>query len=226
MERLTRELFERMTDLRKFHNCSPLLEVFVGMRLMVTTNQTFRVTASQYLSTVGQGVGNGTVALLKSVVLKKDARKKWTTLNGLRMQTIYADEIKYLTLESIAVRELNVQGLDAKEFPLTPIQFAISYKFPSDPSAQYKLSCEQFPLVATCASTCHKIQGTSLDSVCLGSDMPDDFYWIYVALSRVRTLEGLFLMKRLKEDVLLYQLPTALLRFHHRLAQLDAAAQL
>ena len=52
--------------------------------------------------------------------------------------------------------------------------------------------CKQFPLILTYAVTIHKYQGLSLD--CAIVDLSDQVFserMAYVALSRVRTIEGL-----------------------------------
>jgi ATP-dependent exoDNAse (exonuclease V) alpha subunit len=56
-----------------------------------------------------------------------------------------------------------------------------------------KVICNQIPLMLAYAITCHRSQGISLDSAIL--DLADCFcnHMVYVALSRVRTLDGVFL---------------------------------
>ena len=59
-----------------------------------------------------------------------------------------------------------------------------------------KIKILQFPILNAIAITGHKLQGLSKDNL-VGVDF--DYktpQWIYVALSRVRTLTGLFLMKK------------------------------
>ena len=56
-----------------------------------------------------------------------------------------------------------------------------------------KVFCKQIPLMLAYAITCHRSQGLSLDSAVL--DLDDCFcnHMVYVALSRVKSLEGLYL---------------------------------
>jgi ATP-dependent DNA helicase PIF1 len=56
-----------------------------------------------------------------------------------------------------------------------------------------KVFCKQIPLMLAYAITCHRSQGLSLDSAVL--DLDDCFcnHMVYVALSRVKSLDGLYL---------------------------------
>ena len=55
----------------------------------------------------------------------------------------------------------------------------------------------QVPVNSSDAITGNKLQGLTKDSVIVYS-LNRNTNWIYVVLSRVRTLKGLFIMKRLK----------------------------
>lgn len=57
-----------------------------------------------------------------------------------------------------------------------------------------KIKFTQFPVNISNARTVHKLQGRSIENLMIASfDYTDN--WIYVALSRVKTLSGLYLMK-------------------------------
>ena len=73
------------------------------------------------------------------------------------------------------------------------------------------------------ATTGHKLQGMSKDwlVVVLWSFTQN---WIYVVLSRVRTLKGLFLLKPLPDDCLdKFQVPRELQAFESRMLSLQQA---
>ena len=73
----------------------------------------------------------------------------------------------------------------------------------------FSVTVDQFPCTLPNIITGHKVQGQSLNSIILGTLSPIHQYgttgWIYVILSRVRTLSGLFLMVKLCTDVAKYK---------------------
>ena len=58
----------------------------------------------------------------------------------------------------------------------------------------------QFVVNSNIATTGHKLQGTTKDSLTVNSWNYTFTNWIYVVLSRVRTLVGLFLCEKLDEN--------------------------
>ena len=50
------------------------------------------------------------------------------------------------------------------------------------------------------ATTGHKLQGKSVDELVIGEFGPSVRNWLYVVLSRVRTIEGLFLLQKIPDD--------------------------
>ena len=71
------------------------------------------------------------------------------------------------------------------------------------------------------ATTGHKLQGMSKDKLIIvsWSFIPN---WIYVVLSRVRTLKGLFLLRPLPTDCLdRFQVPRELQAFERRMQALE-----
>jgi hypothetical protein len=67
----------------------------------------------------------------------------------------------------------------------------------------------QFPIISNGVTTGHKLQGCSLDWLAVF----ELFYgqnWIYVILSRVRTMQGLYLSEALSTDVTKYAMSAAM----------------
>ena len=66
-----------------------------------------------------------------------------------------------------------------------------------------------FPLKSNSCTTGHKLQGCTVDSILVN----DWFYganWPYVVLSRVKTLDGLYLRQKLSTDLSKYTKPQAM----------------
>jgi hypothetical protein len=63
-----------------------------------------------------------------------------------------------------------------------------------------KICLHQFPIVVNHATTGHKLQGKSLDQLVV-AEWSMTKNWAYVVLSRVRSLEGLFLMEPIPGDI-------------------------
>ena len=73
----------------------------------------------------------------------------------------------------------------------------ISLKMQSNYQRIGGIKITQFGVNCNIAATGHKLQGTSKDSLIIGSWNYTFENWIYVVLSRVRTLKGLFLCEEL-----------------------------
>ena len=69
---------------------------------------------------------------------------------------------------------------------------------------QLKFTCQitQFPVDTSEATTGHKLQGSSKDVIIISSWPKGALFknWEYTVLSRVRTLDGLYLFEPLSED--------------------------
>ena len=69
----------------------------------------------------------------------------------------------------------------------------------------------QFPIISNTCTTGHKLQGCTVDSI-LANDWFYGANWAYVVLSRVRTMAGLYLRKRLTRNLKKYAKPEAMKR--------------
>ena len=89
----------------------------------------------------------------------------------------------------------------------------------------FSVTIIQFPCTLAYFITGHKVQGQSLNSVILGTLSPIHQYgttgWIYVILSRVRTLSGLFLLTKLCTDVTKYKPRLNVMREMSRLREIE-----
>ena len=106
----------------------------------------------------------------------------------------------------------------ARRFKLTPKKYTATVYCTiddnvSDTTEFRQTIIHQIPVVDNDGTTGHKLQGTSKDML-IGVDWSFQNNWIYVVLSRVRTLKGLFLLKRLPMSALSKLGPTEDLMAH------------
>jgi hypothetical protein len=93
---------------------------------------------------------------------------------------------------------------ETRTFVLPTKSFDVTVKFPIGHGRQFlklaRSKITQFPINNDLATTGHKLQGMTkqyLISSQLNYSTPN---WIYVVLSRVTSLDGLFLLQPIKED--------------------------
>ena len=173
----------------------PLLKLYYHRPIMVNDN-----------ISVETGLSNGTMAKFVGVELKQgisfddleritiDGYYVWcastTQINGIQLQLLDGlrsdDEIKICTIKPI----------DIKAQAHVPIP--LEGKVTKDTPRRWKrCSFRGFPLNIANARTIHKLQGRSLKNEIVNS-WNNNENWIYVALSRVRTLKGLYLRRPLE----------------------------
>jgi len=79
----------------------------------------------------------------------------------------------------------------------------------------------QFPVNSNIANTWHKLQGQTKKHLIVTSWNYAVPNWVYIVLSRVKTLRGLFLLNKLNDDLTKYQISDDLKREDVRLDELD-----
>ena len=67
----------------------------------------------------------------------------------------------------------------------------------------------QFPIISNSCTTGHKLQGCTVESI-LANDWYYGANWPYVVLSRVKTMAGLYIRKRLSKKLEKYEKPEAM----------------
>jgi hypothetical protein len=78
-----------------------------------------------------------------------------------------------------------------------------------------KMKARQFPLISNTATTGHKLQGATMNKLFVHEwhyNKTGQYAsnWPYVVLSRVRSLDGLYIRDKLEEDPTLYAMPPKL----------------
>ena len=83
------------------------------------------------------------------------------------------------------------------------------------------LSMLQFPVNSNIATTGHKLQGQTKQNLVIGSWNYRCRNWIYVVLSRVTTMKGLYFTEELDDDLSRYEINENLLKEEERLNNLS-----
>jgi PIF1-like helicase len=164
---------------------SPLLKVFYDRPMMLTDNVD-----------VERGIANGSMCNVKEVVLSDG-------VTFVNLERILIDGYYVWCADVSQVRELKLQLQegDKRVITIKPENFSANVEFPVpiygtvDKGTDRwfrNISMTQFHLNEANARTVHKLQGKSLSYVVINS-FKDFGHWAYVALSRVKVLDGLFL---------------------------------
>lgn len=144
---------------------------------------------------VEEGRANGTLFFFVAVVLKPEAVVKTQQLDGYHVRCVNANDVQHIVCE-YADKPGQTFIIKAKAMSVKikwTAQFEEGFSFPTTLSATLK----QFPLLTNNATTGHKLQGASKTSLFI-IGVSHNMNWMYVALSRVRTLSGLFLSTPIK----------------------------
>lgn len=181
----------------------PLLKLYCGRPVMINDN-----------IDVKNWKANGTMCFFQSVVLKSGV-----TFNDL--ERIVIDGYYVWCADTSQVEKLKLQVQDHPSKPVVyvePVTPSLRAHFPLPIYGEVrkytprfwramKMTC--FPLNCANARTIHKLQGRTIENLVISSwDYKKN--WVYVALSRVKQLKGLFL--RLPLDQGLCSVPCAKLR--------------
>ena len=191
-----------------FNNCgdadiatsSRFVNKQIDLVLKLYTNIPLMLTSNEYIE---QGCGNGTQARFKNIVLKENATLKSKVWDGFHTNTVSVDNIRYMVCEHWeGTADINNNSIPPKPFRLYPEVIKVDIKiklYKSKKNMVFKNQyIKQFGVLVNNATTGHKLQGMSKDNITI----VDWFYsvknWVYVVLSRVKTLSGLHLFKELK----------------------------
>ena len=152
---------------------------------------------------VANCIANGAEGIFKGVVFKAGVDfvdLDIITIDGYRIYCAGAHQLESLTIEMKDGLNPGIIQLNAKDFSVKaelPISFGQNVASHTQ-RARVVMKLHQFPLNIANCRTAHKLQGRTLGNLvitswCMGKG------WPYVALSRVRTLKGVFLRLPLKE---------------------------
>ena len=112
------------------------------------------------------------------------------------VNTIQASEIQYM----ICKREKVSTG-QQQYFKIKPEQCQVTAKLKDIVDIPIiDISVQQFPMNSNIATTCHKLQGKTLDNLVINSWNYRVENWVYVVLSRVSTLNGIVINEKLDKN--------------------------
>ena len=101
---------------------------------------------------------------------------------------------KQIVNGSQGIVENIVDGIPLIRFDNGVLQLMEPYTWENEASDDLMITIKQIPLILSWAITIHKSQGITLDSAIIDAgDNIFEYGQIYVALSRVRSLDGLYL---------------------------------
>jgi hypothetical protein len=174
------------------------LKLFVGMRCMVTAN-----------IDTANGLSNGSVGFIYFIP-----------------DTPVNERPAYLLLKLRDREDLLYKGLPPGVAPLFIRSGTFKIRLKNRQKSSVTIRRLQFPLVPAYAVTDYKSQGETLQAGLLDIRKPPtgnwaSFFALYVLLSRVATLEGLFLIYDFDESVFKARAPRELVSYMDQLRILD-----
>lgn len=183
----------------------PVLRTYPGCHHMCITNED-----------LDKGRGNGTLCKCLKVKLRRNGlERRWKNWDGKKLWTVSVDDVEWIEFEHYPAPS----GTRARTFRLKPREFSATIKFPLTEDLSTTVGnakVKQVPVNCNIATTGHKLQGMSKDVLIVNDWNYRCTNWVYVVLSRVRTLAGLYLMKPLDLERS-FNVPQSLIRFEQRL---------
>jgi hypothetical protein len=185
-------LFEQCSEADVKRNtsqmCAPQLCLFSGCNLMLTENED-----------VLKGKANGTTCLFRKLILKPGARAEKIQMYGYWVNSISIEDVEFMVLRWEDCDHF------AGNFQLKPKVGTFRVKYPIcefglNTRIQTSIELQYLSVIVNHATTGHKLQGKTVVSLVI-AQWSKVKNWAYVVLSRVKTLDGLFLMKPIPEDI-------------------------
>jgi hypothetical protein len=125
--------------------------------------------------------------------------------NGKRVPTVYANDVQCLLFQHKNSAWNNVSpftSIPKGWFPVVPSTKSVECNFNEFYRTQIQM--HELPCVLSLVLTGHKTQGLTTNSIILACLAPKDKSgvsgWLYVILSRVKTIEGLFLREKIEKN--------------------------
>ena len=115
-------------------------------------------------------------------------------------------------IESLRVEHLNAR-IRPSVFDIKCKNWTFKASIPDRFGEQVSIpaSGTQFPLISNSATTSHKLQGATVENIFV-NDWRYQSNWVYVVLSRVKTMNGLYIQTPLNTNPDKYRLPDKMKR--------------
>jgi hypothetical protein len=169
----------------------PVLKLYKGCPMMHTEN-----------TVVGSGQANGTRVLVDQIILKYGEKPFTVELEcGTIVWGVFSSSVKYVSVTHV------VPDMEPPSFSVTTQNFSFSCALETcGGELTVAMKGEQFPIISNSCTTGHKLQGSTMDEL-LVDEWQYKQNWVYVVLSRVKTMKGLYIRTKLKEDLEKYEMP-------------------
>jgi 6-pyruvoyl-tetrahydropterin synthase len=167
----------------------PFLCLYSGCGVMISDN-----------IDVANGIANGTTAKFRKAILKEGATPSPIQVHQRWVNAIDIDDVDHLVLEWV-----DCDPFYTGTFKLYPKRGPYSTKYPIremgvKSKVKARVYITHFPLLLNTATTGHKLQGKSVD-ILIVAEWHTALNWAYVVLSRVRSLDGLYLLKKIPDKI-------------------------
>ena len=161
----------------------PCLKLFFGCPLLITCN----TLQKRKLITKGTSVNYAGIKWKAGFSPETENYCGFKVLSG----SVHNIESLYVQLESKAIRELK------------PEIFLVEIRADESSEVLRGFEVTQFAVNVNLAATVHSMEGMTKDIVIVADESKKSPWWLYVILSRVTSLNGLFLLKPVTRKMLL-----------------------
>ena len=175
----------------------PFLCLFHGCELMVNDN-----------IDVKNGIANGTCCNFEKAVLKTGSNVKKMRVHGRWVYVVDIEDVDHIVCRFDKSYHPKFQGifkLKSRERRFM-VDYPIEEEIGNKKRVKVNLGINHFPILNNFATTGHKLQGKTMANLVI-AEWRDTENWAYVVLSRVKTLEGIFLVDALPEHFLFAPAP-------------------
>ena len=168
----------------------PLLCLFSNCQLMCNDNKD-----------VANGVANGTTGTFKKLHVLPGTELVPIRMHGHWVNAVDIDQVKSIELEWCGNDKFKGRFRLLPETATCKVNFPVTVMGKRELfRTSVKLHC--LPVNVNHATTGHKLQGKSVDEIVIVEwSKSNAKKWAYVVLSRVKTLDGLFLLKPIPDNI-------------------------